>query len=118
MQVYSVLNLRHRAADRGRSSNARRMRSTAMSIHRSPIRPARGCATSRASSAKGASPGRRPIFVGGTGLYFRALVDGISRMPEIPDHVRERWRRRLDESGPQELHRVLQRDDPAGSARR
>jgi tRNA dimethylallyltransferase len=64
---------------------------------------------------EGRLAGRRPIFVGGTGLYFRALVDGISRMPEIPDHVRERWRRRLDESGPQELHRILQRDDPAAA---
>ena len=59
-------------------SSARRMSSTAMSIPRSPIRPARGCATSRASPAKGGFAGRRPIFVGGTGLYFRALVDGIS----------------------------------------
>ena len=66
---------RHRAADRGRSSNARRTRFTAMSIPRSPIRLARGCATSRASSAKGSFAGRRPIFVGGTGLYFRALVE-------------------------------------------
>jgi tRNA dimethylallyltransferase len=64
---------------------------------------------------EGRLAGRRPIFVGGTGLYFRALVDGISRMPEIPDHVREHWRRQLDESGPQELHRILQRDDPGAA---
>jgi tRNA dimethylallyltransferase len=62
--------------------------------------------------AEGGLAGRRPIFVGGTGLYFRALADGISPMPEIPDEVRERWRQRLRDSGPQELHRILARDDP------
>ena len=88
------------------------MRFMAMSIPRSPIRLARGCATSRASPAKVSSPGGGPIFVGGTGLYFRALAGGISRMPEIADGVRDRWRQRLHDSGPQELHRILQRDDP------
>jgi len=61
--------------------------------------------------AEGKLAGRRPIFVGGTGLYFRALADGISVMPEIPDAVRDRWRQRLRDSGPQELHRILERDD-------
>jgi tRNA dimethylallyltransferase len=64
---------------------------------------------------EGRLAGRTPIFVGGTGLYFRVLVDGISRMPDIPNQVRERWRRRLNESGPQELHRILQRDDAAAA---
>lgn len=54
----------------------------------------------------------RPIFVGGTGLYFRALEEGISEMPDIPGSVRERWRRELAEKGPEELHRVLMREDP------
>lgn len=59
--------------------------------------------------------GRRPIFVGGTGLYFRALEDGISRMPDIPDDVRERWRYELADKGPEKLHRILMRDDPGAA---
>ena len=43
---------------------------------------------------------RRPaIFVGGTGLYFRALASGISEMPDIPAPVRDRWRHELAEKG-------------------
>ena len=55
---------------------------------------------------------KRPIFVGGTGLYFRALVDGLSEMPDIPDAVRERLRLRLKHEGPTELHRLLAGRDP------
>ena len=53
----------------------------------------------------------RPVFVGGTGLYFRALVEGISEMPEIPDTVRERWRYELAQQGPTKLYRILMRED-------
>jgi len=56
--------------------------------------------------------GRVPIFVGGTGLYFRALSEGISQMPEVPPTVREHWRRQWAEEGPEALHRVLAARDP------
>jgi tRNA dimethylallyltransferase len=56
--------------------------------------------------------GTRPIFVGGTGLYFRALEKGISEMPDIPEGVRERWRYELADKGPEKLHRILMREDP------
>ncbi len=36
--------------------------------------------------------GRRPIIVGGTGLYFKALTEGLSPIPAIPDDVRAHWR--------------------------
>ncbi|MGF7004885.1 tRNA (adenosine(37)-N6)-dimethylallyltransferase MiaA [Aminobacter sp. BE322] len=55
---------------------------------------------------------QRPIFVGGTGLYFRALAEGISEMPDIPQEVRDRWRWRLNEEGAPRLHRLLMRVDP------
>ena len=55
---------------------------------------------------------KAPVFVGGTGLYFRALVEGISEMPEIPKSVRDRWRYHLNEDGPERLHRILRREDP------
>jgi tRNA dimethylallyltransferase len=53
-----------------------------------------------------------PIFVGGTGLYFRALEEGISEMPDIPKPIRERWRYELAERGADKLHRILMREDP------
>lgn len=52
-----------------------------------------------------------PIFVGGTGLYFRALAEGISQMPDIPNDIRDRWRWRLNEEGAPRLHRLLMRVD-------
>ncbi|WP_040593706.1 tRNA (adenosine(37)-N6)-dimethylallyltransferase MiaA [Mesorhizobium metallidurans] len=56
---------------------------------------------------------RTVIFVGGTGLYFRALAEGISEMPEIPQQVRDRWRYELKEQGSAKLHRILLREDSA-----
>ncbi|MEM7289604.1 MAG: tRNA (adenosine(37)-N6)-dimethylallyltransferase MiaA [Pseudomonadota bacterium] len=55
------------------------------------------------------------VFVGGTGLYFRALQGGLSPMPEIDDVVREKWRSRFEEQGASELHRILQSQDPAAA---
>ena len=60
--------------------------------------------------------GRRLIFVGGTGLYFRGLVEGFAEMPEIPTHIRERWRYKLHEEGPDKLHRILRLEDPEVAA--
>ncbi|TCM75827.1 tRNA (adenosine(37)-N6)-dimethylallyltransferase MiaA [Rhizobium sp. BK068] len=57
--------------------------------------------------------GRKPIFVGGTGLYFKALTGGLSDMPVIPEDVRNGLRSRLQEEGPDELYRQLQERDPA-----
>lgn len=60
----------------------------------------------------GVFEGKVPIFVGGTGLYFRALAGGLSEIPEIPSSIRERWRARLLEEGPERLHHALMREDP------
>ncbi|RWP64979.1 tRNA (adenosine(37)-N6)-dimethylallyltransferase MiaA [Mesorhizobium sp.] len=56
---------------------------------------------------------RPVIFVGGTGLYFRALAEGISEMPDIPQPIRDRWRYELQEQGAAKLHRILLREDSA-----
>lgn len=61
--------------------------------------------------------GRRPIFVGGTGLYFRALTEGLSEMPSVPRAVRERWNYRLLEEGAVRLHQLLMRNDPQAAMR-
>jgi tRNA dimethylallyltransferase len=59
---------------------------------------------------------RLPIFVGGTGLYFRALTDGLSEMPQIPAGVRAAARARLAEIGNPAFHAELARRDPAMGA--
>lgn len=51
--------------------------------------------------------GRRPIVVGGTGLYLRAALTELSLRPPPPEGVRERWQTELMERGPEALHSVL-----------
>ena len=55
---------------------------------------------------------RLPVFVGGTGLYFKALTGGLSDMPEIPAPIRAKWRARLAEDGPWALYAELGARDP------
>lgn len=61
--------------------------------------------------------GRIPVFCGGTGLYFRALLGGLDEMPAIPDAVRRHWRTRMAREGPARLHAVLADLDPSSAAR-
>ncbi len=56
--------------------------------------------------------GRIPVFVGGTGLYFKALTGGLSDMPAVPADIREDVRRRLQQDGAEALHAVLSQKDP------
>jgi tRNA dimethylallyltransferase len=56
--------------------------------------------------------GALPIVVGGTGLYLRALLEGLFPGPERSEALRERLRARAKEKNPQHLHRVLRRMDP------
>jgi tRNA dimethylallyltransferase len=56
--------------------------------------------------------GRTPIFVGGTGLYFKALIEGLANIPEVPPEIRSRWRQKLKESGVSALYMDLQKLDP------
>jgi len=57
------------------------------------------------------------VFVGGTGLYSRALLGGLSRIPPVPPAIREKWRTQLLEDGAEALHRVLAEQDPVMAAR-
>ncbi|PSH69890.1 tRNA (adenosine(37)-N6)-dimethylallyltransferase MiaA [Phyllobacterium brassicacearum] len=56
------------------------------------------------------------IFVGGTGLYFRALLGGLSAMPDIPATVRSYWRRQDAEQGAERLHAILAEKDALGAS--
>jgi tRNA dimethylallyltransferase len=60
---------------------------------------------------------RLPIFIGGSGLYFKALTRGLSAVPPIPDHVRASVRARLDKIGVEALHAELATKDAAAAER-
>ncbi|KAB7738960.1 tRNA (adenosine(37)-N6)-dimethylallyltransferase MiaA [Parvibaculum sedimenti] len=56
--------------------------------------------------------GHVPIVVGGTGLYFKALIEGFSPIPDVPDAVREAARSEVEAAG-DEAHALLAAVDPA-----
>jgi tRNA dimethylallyltransferase len=60
--------------------------------------------------------GRRPIVVGGTGLYLRAALADLDLRPPVPAGVRERRTRELAQRGAAALHTELAARDPAAAA--
>ncbi|MGY8661667.1 tRNA (adenosine(37)-N6)-dimethylallyltransferase MiaA [Bradyrhizobium sp. UFLA05-109] len=74
-------------------------------------------ADAAAELAEVRAQGRLPIFIGGTGLYFKALTSGLSTVPPIPAEVREGVRARLDQGGVEALHAELASRDPAAAGR-
>jgi tRNA dimethylallyltransferase len=64
-----------------------------------------------------AARGLVPILAGGTGLYFRALLDGLSQMPEADPAVRGEIQRQAGERGWAALHAELAGIDPAAGRR-
>ncbi len=64
-----------------------------------------------------AEPAERPIIVGGTGLYFHALSNGLAEVPETPPHIREEADARLASEGLAPLLTELSREDPETAVR-
>jgi tRNA dimethylallyltransferase len=60
---------------------------------------------------------RLPIVSGGTGLYLRALLDGIFLGPQRSEELRNNLRQRAEEDGPERLHRILRRLDSSAAVR-
>lgn len=116
MQVYDVLRVvtaRPDAEDEARAP------------HRlyGVLPPSQACSAAEwrdmaaAEMAKTWNQGKLPIVVGGTGLYLRTLMQGISPVPAIPDAIRQAARARLAELGNAAFHALLARQDPVMAAR-
>ncbi|WP_340621803.1 tRNA (adenosine(37)-N6)-dimethylallyltransferase MiaA [Xenorhabdus siamensis] len=61
--------------------------------------------------------GRIPLLVGGTMLYFKALLEGLSPLPSASPEVRAQIEQQAAEEGWDALHRQLQEIDPVSAAR-
>jgi tRNA dimethylallyltransferase len=61
--------------------------------------------------------GRVPVLAGGTGMYFKAALYGLSAIPAVPDEVRARVRAQAQGKEPQALHAELAARDPETAAR-
>ena len=61
--------------------------------------------------------GALPIVVGGTGLYLRALLEGLFPGPQRSEELRERLRLSAKERGPGYLHRILRRTDASAAGK-
>ena len=77
----------------------------------------RWCQDARAALDEAKREGRLPILVGGTGLYFKALTQGLSAVPPTPPEIRAMVRARCDAEGAAALHAELARRDPGVAAR-
>jgi tRNA dimethylallyltransferase len=71
----------------------------------------------RAALREIAARGRLPIVTGGTGLYLRALTEGLFAGPERHEELRARLQQSRERHGEGWLHRLLRRLDPASAAR-
>ncbi|PCJ98121.1 MAG: tRNA (adenosine(37)-N6)-dimethylallyltransferase MiaA [Zetaproteobacteria bacterium] len=61
--------------------------------------------------------GKAPIIVGGSGLYIRALTDGLSPMPDVPQDIRDAAVKKQEELGNPAFHAELEKRDPVMAGR-
>jgi tRNA dimethylallyltransferase len=115
MQVYRelcILTARPSAADEAAAPH--RLYGHVAAAERYSV--GRWLADAAAALAEARAAGRLPVFVGGTGLYFAALTEGLADLPPIPAAVRAAVAARLAAEGPAALHAALAARDPAGAA--
>lgn len=111
MQVYAdmrILTARPSPADEAKAPHrlyGHIPASDPYSAARFTVDAAREIAAARAA-------GQVPIIVGGTGLYFKALLEGLSPVPAIPFEIRARWRQEGERLASETLHRLLAERDP------
>jgi tRNA dimethylallyltransferase len=71
----------------------------------------------KAAIEESQADGRVPIVTGGTGLYLKALEQGLVQLPSIPAAIRRHWRERLKREGAPKLHAELAAADFAEASR-
>jgi tRNA dimethylallyltransferase len=54
----------------------------------------------------------QPIVVGGTGLYLKALLEGISHVPPIPESIAQEVSQEFESKAPESLYEALKNEDP------
>jgi tRNA dimethylallyltransferase len=116
MQVYgelAVLTARPGAADHARAPH--RLYGTASATEAYSV--GRWVADIAAALEEARKDARLPILVGGTGLYFKALTEGLAAVPDIPEELRRYWRTEAGRLGPAALHQALAARDPTMAAR-
>ncbi len=77
---------------------------------------ARWCGMAVDAVEEACAAGRLPILCGGTGLYLKALTEGLSPMPAIPETTRSDLRRRYSDVDGADLHQALATADPQSAA--
>lgn len=116
MQMYGelhVLTARPGAADRAKAPH----RLYGMAPATEAYSVGRWLADVAAAIKEARKDARFPILVGGTGLYFKALTEGLAEVPDIPDELRRYWRAEADRLGSAALHQALAARDPTMAAR-
>ena len=116
LQVYAGLEIADRRGRRRRASGARAPAAVVPPGRRDASAPGstRSWRTPRSTGCW--PPRRRPIVVGGTGLYLRAALTELSLRPPPPEGVRERWLGELERRGPPALHATLAERAPWAAA--
>lgn len=71
----------------------------------------------KAAIAEARLAGKTPIIVGGTGLYFKVLLEGLSPVPEVDPDARAYWREQAAQRPSAELHALLALRDPDAAKR-
>jgi tRNA dimethylallyltransferase len=77
----------------------------------------RWCRDAKVAIEDARAAGRVPVLVGGTGLYFKALTQGLAAVPPIPADIRTAVRGRIASEGVAALHAELAARDPGSAAR-
>jgi tRNA dimethylallyltransferase len=77
----------------------------------------RWLADAQSALSEADASGRLPILIGGTGLYFKLLTQGMAEMPQVSPETRAALRRRLVSHGSVTLHAELQARDPVTADR-
>ncbi len=116
MQVYRelpVLTAQPGAAEMARAPH--RLYGVLAAAERCTAGRWRGLALDEIAAAHDA--GRLPVVVGGTGLYLRALIDGLAAVPPVPPEIRSEAAARHAALGADTFHAELARLDPAMAER-